>query len=244
MAGRRFNRPRTRMYDCNYSLGESYYRPALDTLDRKYGGGIKETIDSPKRSERPLSMGSIEGLLEDRRPDLDAINSQIEEDMESMTRMHRARARHQPSTEENFENAFLNRREEVKRRFSEKMLDSVGINGSALSSEEDTSSSLRRRALRMVAETEEEIPKTHKWTALRDPLEETKEDFAAKNRARMSRARLADLENEIEELAERGAARERRLVGLRQLLGESESSDTSAIRLKKTVTISEKRVAQ
>lgn len=246
MAGRRYTRPRTRLYDCNYSLGESYYRPALDTLDRKYGGGgLQETLEAPKRPERPLSMGSIEGLLEERRPNLDAINSQIEEDMESMSRMHRARARHQASTEENFENAFLNRREEVKRKFSEKMLDSVGINGASLmSADEDNSTSLRRRALRMVAETEEESPRMHKWSALKDPLEETIEDMASKNRARMSRARLADLENEMEELAERGAARERRLVNLRQILGDSQSSDTSAVRLKKTVTITEKRVAQ
>lgn len=27
---------RTRVYDCNYNMGESYYKPALDNLDRKY----------------------------------------------------------------------------------------------------------------------------------------------------------------------------------------------------------------
>jgi hypothetical protein len=35
MASRRGPR-RTRVYDANYSIGESYYKSALDNLDRKY----------------------------------------------------------------------------------------------------------------------------------------------------------------------------------------------------------------
>lgn len=27
---------RTRVYDCNYNMGESYYKPAIENLDRKY----------------------------------------------------------------------------------------------------------------------------------------------------------------------------------------------------------------
>lgn len=27
---------RTRVYDCNYNMGESYYKPTIDSLDRKY----------------------------------------------------------------------------------------------------------------------------------------------------------------------------------------------------------------
>lgn len=32
------SRPRTRVYDANYNIGESMYRPAIDRLDRKYSG--------------------------------------------------------------------------------------------------------------------------------------------------------------------------------------------------------------
>lgn len=32
------SRPRTRVYDANYNIGESYYKSALDRLDRKYSG--------------------------------------------------------------------------------------------------------------------------------------------------------------------------------------------------------------
>lgn len=39
MSGRTLlSRPRTRVYDANYNIGESYYKPALDRLDRKYSG--------------------------------------------------------------------------------------------------------------------------------------------------------------------------------------------------------------
>ncbi|XP_043288015.1 uncharacterized protein [Venturia canescens] len=31
-----FSRPRTRVYGCNYDKGESYYKPMVDHLDRKY----------------------------------------------------------------------------------------------------------------------------------------------------------------------------------------------------------------
>lgn len=32
------SRPRTKIYDSNYNIGESYYKSALDRLDRKYSG--------------------------------------------------------------------------------------------------------------------------------------------------------------------------------------------------------------
>lgn len=31
-------RPRTRVYDANFTIGESYYKDALDRIDRKYSG--------------------------------------------------------------------------------------------------------------------------------------------------------------------------------------------------------------
>jgi hypothetical protein len=30
-----FSRPRTRVYDSNYNIGEAYYKSALDSLDKK-----------------------------------------------------------------------------------------------------------------------------------------------------------------------------------------------------------------
>ena len=36
------SRPRTRLYDCNYNIGQSYYKPMVDHLDRKYSGRPSE----------------------------------------------------------------------------------------------------------------------------------------------------------------------------------------------------------
>lgn len=32
------SRPRTKVYNANYDIGQSYYQPAIDRLDRKYSG--------------------------------------------------------------------------------------------------------------------------------------------------------------------------------------------------------------
>ena len=59
-----------------------------------------------------------------------------------------------------------------------------------------------------------------------------------------SRARLADLESEMEELAERGLAREKRLANLRTLISDNESSSggatQEAIRVKRVVKTEKK----
>lgn len=45
-------RPRTRLYDSNYAIGESYYKDAIDRLDRKYSGKPA----SPPRSSLPKEI--------------------------------------------------------------------------------------------------------------------------------------------------------------------------------------------
>lgn len=49
------SRPRTRVYDCNYNIGEGYYKPMMDHLDRKYYGS-SATPTTPK----PASAGFFE----------------------------------------------------------------------------------------------------------------------------------------------------------------------------------------
>ncbi|KAG8038643.1 hypothetical protein G9C98_007350 [Cotesia typhae] len=61
------SRPRTRVYDCNYDKGESYYKPMMDHLDRKY-------------SARPLfpeSRGSFADEIAARRSDIGNIFSRF-----------------------------------------------------------------------------------------------------------------------------------------------------------------------
>lgn len=123
----------------------------------------------------------------------------------------------------------------VKR--TEKLLDSVGLNENSarkLFDEEST----KRRAIKMTSDNEGAFTK---WTAVRDD----EETSAAAHRAKVSRARLHDLEDEMEQMAERQAAREKRLANLRALMAEnaeeSEALQTRSARIvarteKKTVT--------
>lgn len=60
MSGRTLlSRPRTRVYDANYNIGESYYRPALDRLDRKYSG---RPLSPPPR--RPAADQNLQDRYE------------------------------------------------------------------------------------------------------------------------------------------------------------------------------------
>ncbi|BET00474.1 Hypothetical protein NTJ_13290 [Nesidiocoris tenuis] len=247
MATRRFGRPRTKVYDLNYNLGESYYRGALEGLDRKYGRAPAETIEAPKR---PTSVGDIESLLRSgsqqngpaaNQPILDVLEED-KEMMDTLRRIQKARRQTSANAEAEFENTFFNRAEQVKNTYSEKMLDSVGLNSNLIELES------KRRKERQLQALEDSTPKiTEKWIALRDAAQDSVDEAQARARARASKARLADLENEMDALCERTAAREKRLAGLRSLLDqESSSNEQSSVRLRKKVTVTtttEKRSA-
>lgn len=48
------SRPRTRVYDANYNIGESYYKSAIDRLDRKYSGRPL----TPPREREPSTLAA------------------------------------------------------------------------------------------------------------------------------------------------------------------------------------------
>ncbi|XP_026462220.1 uncharacterized protein LOC113363962 isoform X1 [Ctenocephalides felis] len=54
---------RTRVYDCNYDKGESYYRPALDRLDKKFTGRLDKPFE-----ERASSLTNAADDVFKRRP--------------------------------------------------------------------------------------------------------------------------------------------------------------------------------
>ncbi|XP_024083063.1 uncharacterized protein LOC106673921 isoform X4 [Cimex lectularius] len=240
---RRFSRPRTKVYDANYSLGENYYKSAIDGLDRKYGKLPTETLEAPRR---PVSVGDLDTLVSSpvHAGRSDPLQDAMDEEMAStLKRIQKARMAAVPSAEEGFENAFFNRREEVKKRYAEKMLESVGLNGSLL---EHTEMTRRRKPVDFDVPDGPKV--SEKWTAMRDASLDAFDETAAKARARASKARLADLDAEMEQLEERGAARQKRLANLRQLLDEAsvDSSSSSSVRLRKklttTTTTMEKRM--
>lgn len=70
MASRVWNRPRTRVYASNYDAGESYYRSALDNLDKKYGRSPAPPEPSVANGNHSTngSLSALRASLERDRP--------------------------------------------------------------------------------------------------------------------------------------------------------------------------------
>ncbi|XP_039286686.1 virulence factor-related M protein isoform X4 [Nilaparvata lugens] len=256
---RRWSRPRTRVYDCNYNLGEQYYKPVVDSLDRKYGGGIAERLaaDEPLSRRSPFGAESSGGgggggrssLMEAADEEFDvgaslqrlkasrAARQELEDELESMSteRMLKKKAATAAAARESLlegelESALTGGRRR-KANYSEQLLDTVGVNGKMHEKLVDEVSTFRRKAQSAIDDFNEEVPRLTKWTALNatsmtESLEESAAEKAARARARASKARLADLDAEMEALTERGQQREMRVKGLRSLLAETASSAT------------------
>lgn len=116
---------------------------------------------------------------------------------------------------------------------TERSLDAVGLNeNTAKKLFNDESNTIRKRVLKITATTENSSDSNNsnltKWTALKDNEGET---TAAVIRARKSKARLDDLNDEMEQLAERQAAREKRIANLRAIMAEN-AEESEALQMK------------
>lgn len=163
--------------------------------------------------------------------------------MQTLTKLRRIRASKKQSVIddldlENTVSSITSRR--IKER-SDKLLDSVGINEHNARKFFEEDGAVKKRSLRVTYDESVDNKDLTKWTAL-TPMKESMvsfkesslresrdEDSSAALRARMSRARLEELEEESNAIAERQAARERRAAKLRAILAESaEENDTVA----------------
>ncbi|CAG2062035.1 unnamed protein product, partial [Timema podura] len=130
--------------------------------------------------------------------------------------------------------------------YSTKMLDSVGLHKSDIdrasrSLADDTV--FRTRTIKVTSTEEGGGNDLTKWSALR-AVEgpDTELEGAAVARARKSRARLADLETEMDALTERGAARERRSANLRAMIQENQDdANTAVTKVRRTTVKTEKK---
>lgn len=306
------SRPRTKVYDCNYNAGQSYYKSALDGLDRKYGrlnssegisngaiGGLRASLDRERERERDrielpsprvrdleeddffadlpkrktntsALLGEFDSIFESRikngvqreNPEtaraLKAFDDEIEEDLAaSMKRLRASRAARAAAEDlEEIESNLSSRKSSNLRSkldFSDKVIESVGISGKARAALEDEGLISKRRHLKITSGDSTENDLT-KWTAVKsgsgrrhvlEDEDESPAQIAAAARAQKSRARLEDLEAEMQALAERGAAREKRVRDLKALVQENEASSKetlhSAVRVKSSIQ-SEKKV--
>jgi len=275
------SRPRTRVYDANYNIGESMYKPALDRLNRKYGGRplsppTRSTIapellerheraffdddldNCRRRAEKSITSDSF---YDSRGARLDARDLMDNFDEETVSRIKSIRAGKKVSAidDVNMESTVNNI---TSRRFldrTDRLLDSVGIakedlrrgyedempvtrralqeSSSRRAAEEDVS--IKRRSLRFSQEEDTGSREVSRWSAIKD---EAETDTGAALRAKQSRARLNDLDDEMEAMAERQAEREKKAARLRALIAEvAEENDVTppvsvrrALRIKET----------
>lgn len=107
---------------------------------------------------------------------------------------------------------------------------------------DEATTAFKRRAKQLVEEIEER-PTLTRWSKFLDGDVKSSDDLGAASRARQTKARLNDLESEMEEMAERKAKREKRAAALRALVSDTASDDfdssTALSSSKKSVSIKE-----
>ncbi|KAJ2954440.1 hypothetical protein O0L34_g2710 [Tuta absoluta] len=235
---------RTRVYDCNYNKGESYYRPVLDRLDGKTSLGreperdrIRADVESRIRSALDEDHAQDQELFDSRgarvqrtRPLSSALEEEeLSDDItESLKRLRAGKKQSRFAEDLDIENSVANF--ESRMKMSDKILESVGIGQSDISSARRALAENEERTEKRIARRLNEENSLTKWSALKSD-----DESAAQQRARATRARLTDLEDEMSELSERSAAREKRAARLRALVADADSADTAVTSTKITV---------
>ncbi|XP_031367543.1 uncharacterized protein LOC102677806 isoform X1 [Apis dorsata] len=272
------SRPRTRVYGCNYDKGESYYKPMVDHLDRKYSSrplfseprnsladeiaarrgdiGTRD-LSAPRNSPlgRDLDLESDPSIRGPQLPTLpssataDNLFAPEDEDVVYDSRGQRSRRRFA----DNFANDVVATTQHLKAKLAAIGLEdeveaALGRSRRARRDDEDrdengntagrnlwrdvksigeeAEATFKRRS-KMFDEiadrsSEDGRPLLAKWSKLMmDDNENSIAASAAAARAKQTKARLNDLESEMEELAERQAKRERRAAALRALINEN-----------------------
>lgn len=240
---------RTRVYDCNFNKGESYYRPVLDRLDGK--------VPAAHEPEREKIRADVESRIKNALDEVEASNGELfdsrgaratrgrplssafeeddfsEEIADSLKRLRAGKKTSQFAQDIDFENSVSNL--ENRMRISDKILETVGIGQSEVSGArralKENEERTEKRISRRLNTSNEDSSSLTKWTAVKSGDDES----AAAQRAKASRARLSDLEDEMVELSERNAAREKRAARLRALVADSDSNDTTVSSSKITI---------
>ncbi|CAH0547864.1 unnamed protein product [Brassicogethes aeneus] len=259
MSGRTLlSRPRTRVYDANYNIGESYYKSAIDRLDRKYSGRplspAKESPMAADIAERHAAAFADEDLSTSRRRAGKLINEDHvfdsrggrigrrtyddDVDNETSAALRRIRANKKVSIIDDVDLESTSNNIKTFRMLdrSEKMLNSVGINENSRRTLDEDIIIKRRAAANSAAS--EEAGSLEKWTSMAPVAEEV--HSAAALRVKASRERLSGLEDEMAAMAEKQAARERRVARLKALVAENESEDSSDV-VESSVSVSARK---
>jgi len=161
-------------------------------------------------------------------------------------RAAKAAAARTASLEKEFESAFNGFASDGKPRarlnYTEKLLDTVGLNSKSQEALEDEIYKKRTKSFFQDAEdvvASAELHANNRRSAalkaqLQDAADERSADqLSAAARARKSKARLLDIQNELDGIAERDAARQKRSADLKALFADNEALTESVSTYKK-----------
>ncbi|XP_063701720.1 uncharacterized protein LOC134831827 isoform X3 [Culicoides brevitarsis] len=237
-----YRRPRrSRIYDANFNIGYNTYKPALDSIDRKYNTprifresslprprldfGIDTSADGSLADARHRASRAItEETVFDSRGfkvpragvPLSEIESSFDQDMDdSLARMRASNKMRQLDAELDYEMPTFARKAKAE-------IDEA-IHGVKSHTSEATNF-IKKRALKVVSNTEDVAASDlTRWSKLDTSLDDS--SSLAKQRAAQSKARLAELEDDMYQREERQIARERRAANLKKMIRDEFDMD-------------------
>lgn len=148
---------------------------------------------------------------------------------ESLKRLRAGKKTSRFAEDIDFENSVASIENRMK--ISDKILESVGIGRSEVSNARRALKENEERTEKRIARRLNDENSLTKWCAIK----EFDDESAAVQRAKATRARLSDLEDEMTELSEKTAAREKRAARLRALVADTDVSDTTVASTKISV---------
>ncbi|KYM96967.1 PREDICTED: uncharacterized protein LOC108778904 isoform X1 [Cyphomyrmex costatus] len=283
------SRPRTFIYGSNYDKGESYYKPMVDHLDRKYSG--RPLFPEPRNSlaDEIAARRSDIGTRDLSGPRTGSLGRDLDLDLDPRTRASQAPPFTDPLAFDDEDTVYDSRGQRISarrrlgddfadevaattRRFRARVaamdleddLETTNVSGqarrnatdllentvtarkSAKTAIEDVENSFKRRSKLFdeIERVDENKPAFARWSKLINEDDDLAQTSTAASRAMQTKARLHDLESEMEELAERQAKRERRAAALRALVNENAAAiDTDVVQqsaVNKKVRIAER----
>ncbi|CRL00047.1 CLUMA_CG013335, isoform A [Clunio marinus] len=215
---------RSRIYDSNYSIGENYYKSALDSLDAKYSRPSSFLV---RHSEPPAVSPTRPRInfAADLDEDLEIARDRASDVIRHETVLDHHSGRKALALEGNFDNQVQKTLDRIQA--SKKLLNSIDLENGYDNNESASSSKIiKKRSVKVVSDissssaaqkTSNDLTKWSKSTDYNDS-----ESFAAA-RARQSAARLQDIEQDMLERSERQFKREQRAANVKKLLADATS---------------------
>jgi hypothetical protein len=219
---------RSRIYDLNYNIGENYYKSAIDRLDEKTSRTSLLTrrseppISSPPKSRFLTQLSNDGGLDEDT---LDFARDRASKVIQRETILDQRTGRKALELEADFDSQVSRTLDRIQA--SKKLLSSIDVDNSYDNEATSSSTYVKKRVLKVTSDVTSSSAAASsandsmvKWSKYGSSNADDSESYAAL-RAKQTKARLQDIEQDMVDRSERQLMREQRSANLKKLLAES-----------------------